>query len=343
MAHDVFISYSHTDKTVADAVCAKLEEAKIRCWIAPRDILPGKRWGSSIIDAINKSRVVILILTAKSNTSDQVLNEIERAVGKGIPILPIRTEDVTPAEDLELFIMNRHWLDAITPPFEQHLDRLATTVEALLELRPRLAPEVTAVEPEPAAVEPAEEFLESVKEEEPMVPPAVLIPPVVKREPILIPPITDHSKDETDIKKPGPKRTAVVLTAVLLGGIFIVVCLGAAFMGLLHPDPVKAMVGRWHGAVYESSGKLDTSENVTIDLKDDKTWAATDDSNGTWSLEDKKVTLNLTMERGKAVEKQDNKPAVFDVAEDGKTATSDSTQGTYKGDTGKVVLTKEVQ
>ncbi|NQT71340.1 MAG: toll/interleukin-1 receptor domain-containing protein [Chloroflexi bacterium] len=39
MAHDVFISYSTNDKTVADAVCATLESQKIRCWIAPRDAL----------------------------------------------------------------------------------------------------------------------------------------------------------------------------------------------------------------------------------------------------------------------------------------------------------------
>ena len=38
MAHDVFISYSHEDAFVAQAVCAKLEEKQIRCWYAPRNI-----------------------------------------------------------------------------------------------------------------------------------------------------------------------------------------------------------------------------------------------------------------------------------------------------------------
>jgi hypothetical protein len=35
MAHDVFISYAHQDRTVANAVCATLEAHGIRCWIAP--------------------------------------------------------------------------------------------------------------------------------------------------------------------------------------------------------------------------------------------------------------------------------------------------------------------
>jgi TIR domain len=45
MAHDVFISYSSKDKTIADAVLAKLEERGLRCWIASRDIIPGSNWG----------------------------------------------------------------------------------------------------------------------------------------------------------------------------------------------------------------------------------------------------------------------------------------------------------
>jgi hypothetical protein len=45
MTHDVFISYSSLDKAVADAACAALEAYGIRCWIAPRDIVPGKEWG----------------------------------------------------------------------------------------------------------------------------------------------------------------------------------------------------------------------------------------------------------------------------------------------------------
>jgi hypothetical protein len=39
MSFDVFISYSTKDAIVAKAACAALEAAKIRCWIAPRDIV----------------------------------------------------------------------------------------------------------------------------------------------------------------------------------------------------------------------------------------------------------------------------------------------------------------
>src|ERR1051326_8925254 len=44
MAHEVFISHSSQDKTAADRVCSFLEAKGMRCWIAPRDIVPGVEW-----------------------------------------------------------------------------------------------------------------------------------------------------------------------------------------------------------------------------------------------------------------------------------------------------------
>lgn len=44
MSHDIFLSYSSEDRTVADAVCAGLETQGIRCWLAPRCVEPGQDW-----------------------------------------------------------------------------------------------------------------------------------------------------------------------------------------------------------------------------------------------------------------------------------------------------------
>ncbi len=132
MSHDVFISYSHKDKATADAVCATLESKGIRCWIAPRDILPGMDWGEAIIDAINTTRVFVLVFSSNANASRQIKREVERAVSKGLPVIPLQIEDVPMSKSLEYFISSPHWLDAITPPMEKHLNYLAETVKLLL-------------------------------------------------------------------------------------------------------------------------------------------------------------------------------------------------------------------
>jgi hypothetical protein len=146
VAHDVFISYSSKDKTVADAVCARLEAHGIRCWIAPRDVQPGANYGASIMDAILSSRVMVLVLSANANASMHIPNEIERAVSRGLAVLPFRIEDVQPSKSLDLFIGAVHWLDALTPPLERHLEQLAQSVRRLL---PEAARELPLPPPPP--------------------------------------------------------------------------------------------------------------------------------------------------------------------------------------------------
>jgi hypothetical protein len=134
MEFDAFISYSSRDKTAADATCAVLENAGVRCWIAPRDIRPGVEYGAAIIDAIERCRVMVLIFSSSANESRQIHREIERVVSKGIPIVPVRIEAVAPTKSMEYFLGAIHWLDALTPPLEGHLQKLAETVKAILQV-----------------------------------------------------------------------------------------------------------------------------------------------------------------------------------------------------------------
>src|SRR6266436_8339165 len=137
MAHDVFISHSSQDKPVADAVCAALEGGAIRCWMAPRDVQPGRTFAGEINRAIQRSKVMVLIFSAHSNTSEQVLREVQLAANSHLHIVQFRIQDVLPNEDLEYYLSAPHWLDAITPPLENHIQQLVTSVKALLELAPK--------------------------------------------------------------------------------------------------------------------------------------------------------------------------------------------------------------
>jgi uncharacterized protein (TIGR03067 family) len=130
--HDVFLSYSSKDKTWADAACAVLERHRIRCWIAPRDITPGDEWGAAIIKGIHGSRIMVLIFSGHANASGQVRREVERAISRGMSVLPVRVEDVRPEGAMEYALGNMHWLDAFAPPFERRLEELARSVKLLL-------------------------------------------------------------------------------------------------------------------------------------------------------------------------------------------------------------------
>jgi uncharacterized RDD family membrane protein YckC len=152
MAHDVFISYAMEDKPIADAICATLESRKIRCWIAPRDIIPGQNYPSAIIHAINESKIIIVVFSSKANQSPHIMSEVQRAFNNEIVIIPFRIENVEPSESMQYFLSTPHWLDALNPPLEQHLNYLAETISILLSQRKK-EPSEPKREPEPAAVE----------------------------------------------------------------------------------------------------------------------------------------------------------------------------------------------
>jgi TIR domain len=126
--HQVFICYSHHDVGYAHSTCRALEGADIRCWMAPRDISPSKDWAEEIIDAISSAAIMVLILSSSSNDSPQVRREVERAISKSVPVLPLRVEDVLLSKSLEYFISTQQWLDAFTPPFDMHLENLRICV-----------------------------------------------------------------------------------------------------------------------------------------------------------------------------------------------------------------------
>jgi len=134
MAHDVFISYSSENKSIANKVLTTLENRKIRCWIAPRDIPPGKLYGASLINAIKAAQIMVLVLSKGTNHSEYVVRELNEAVANGLTIISFRIEEVEPSENLGFYINSTQWLDAIEPPMDNHLNKLADSVGALLSV-----------------------------------------------------------------------------------------------------------------------------------------------------------------------------------------------------------------
>jgi hypothetical protein len=132
MEHEVFICYASQDKDVAEAICNTLESRQIKCWIAPRDVWPGTEWAEMIVDAIDSSRIFVLVLSIISNASPQVRREVKIAASKDIPIIPIRIDNVIPSKAIDYFVSSHHFLDALTPPLERYLERLADTAQQIM-------------------------------------------------------------------------------------------------------------------------------------------------------------------------------------------------------------------
>ena len=129
---DVFLSYSSLNKNVADAVVSEFENNGIRCWYAPRDIMPGQEWVTAIHEAINTCRLFVLIYTDSSNESKQVANEVALAFNSGKTLIPFKLSDTEMSSELEYYLTRVHWLDAVNPPLMQSIKSLREYSEKIL-------------------------------------------------------------------------------------------------------------------------------------------------------------------------------------------------------------------
>lgn len=129
---DLFISYSNKDKPIADAVLSGLEANGIRCWIAPRNLQKGKTWGGSIVRSIRATDVFLLILTANSNQSGQVLNEVTQAVNLQKSVICYWAETIALSDDLAYFLSSTQGLIAYNRPLGEVLPELVDSIRSLL-------------------------------------------------------------------------------------------------------------------------------------------------------------------------------------------------------------------
>src|SRR5579871_1440476 len=107
----VFISYASQDAAFADAVVGALERAGLRCWIAPRNVVPGALYADEIVRAINEAQVVVVILSEQAVASPHVGKEIERASSKRRRIVALRTTTVSLPRAFEYFLSESQWID----------------------------------------------------------------------------------------------------------------------------------------------------------------------------------------------------------------------------------------
>jgi hypothetical protein len=132
LAHQVFVSYATEDAEAASRLCSLLEAEGVGCWLASRDINEDSDRAAAILEAIRDSNLVLLLFSARANTSSTVLRDIERAIGYERPVLSIHLDDAVPNPSLEYYLNMWQWLDASGGVEAKRDDIVAAVREQLL-------------------------------------------------------------------------------------------------------------------------------------------------------------------------------------------------------------------
>lgn len=128
----VFISHAKTNVGPAMEIVAALEASGVPCWIAPRDIPAGTKWGHAIAAGLLECRLLLLLCSQDAYTSQWVEAEVGQADKKRLPILPVRLDRCDPPDELDLVIHRYQWIDAFPPPMTQHLAAVTAAVKQRL-------------------------------------------------------------------------------------------------------------------------------------------------------------------------------------------------------------------
>lgn len=122
--YDIFISYSSHDKESVMGLCNYLEQHNLRCFVAHRDIPRGVVWAKTIVEAIESSRMMIVVFSKSFNESEQVDREIELACEAKMPILSVRLSSDVYTGVKRYYLNNINWIDAFPEPSRVYGDVL---------------------------------------------------------------------------------------------------------------------------------------------------------------------------------------------------------------------------
>lgn len=115
MKHQVFISYSRKDKDVIGYLCDILKKNGIEYWIDKEGIFSSFNYKELIVDAIEVSKAVVFVSSARSNASINVIREIGYAVNMNKPIVPLMLDEAQYAKSIRLDLSDIDQIDFRNP------------------------------------------------------------------------------------------------------------------------------------------------------------------------------------------------------------------------------------
>ncbi len=132
MAKDVFISYSHVNEDVANAIVKHFEANGISCFIDREDIARGKDFESELSRGISESKAVIVVASKAMNNSKHIIRELRLAESYSKQIIPFMIENFSFAESLAYYLNGRQYVTAFPRDPKFYLDDLLSDYKSLL-------------------------------------------------------------------------------------------------------------------------------------------------------------------------------------------------------------------
>jgi adenylate cyclase len=131
MPHDIFISYSSTDRERATELAVNLRSSGYSVWMDMMGIDVATKWTREIADALESCKALLLLLSSASQASENVQKEIALAAEWNKRIIPVELEAVQITKDLAYHLAGLQ---------RTHVDNIEAIIKALDNLGVAPAP-----------------------------------------------------------------------------------------------------------------------------------------------------------------------------------------------------------
>jgi len=135
---DIFISYSSHDRLQALSLAEKLRASGYDPWIDQHQIHGANRWGKEIVQAINGSKLVAVLISSSSLLSENVVKELNLAAERHKHLLPIMLEETELTEEFAYHLTGLH---------QVAIENTESILMALEQLKIRTAQTDTPIRP----------------------------------------------------------------------------------------------------------------------------------------------------------------------------------------------------
>lgn len=129
MAGKIFISYQRSDQARAEQLDRLLRERGVTPWFDAR-LRAGDEWRAAIADALEASRIFVLLYSAKAAASTEIAKELAVATMAKQQIVPVRLEDIRPKGAFLYELAGRNWFDVFADP-DRQMTELADGLAAM--------------------------------------------------------------------------------------------------------------------------------------------------------------------------------------------------------------------
>jgi len=130
-AADVFISYSREDKDRVLDLVAKLRTAGVSVWIDQSGIDGAALWGEAIVNALERAKVLLLMVTESAGRSHNVAKEVMLTSERKGHILPVLLEQITIPPSLRYPLAGIQHIDYFQGDPDQKLESVLRSLQTL--------------------------------------------------------------------------------------------------------------------------------------------------------------------------------------------------------------------